>query len=136
RKWRRSSGSTTPRGSRTGARSRSPTRRSTTAKQLKPIVVPELIAFAELRGETIGFAVALPDFNVALKHNPSGRVYGLPMILWHARKISRVRILLLGALKEYRHTGVDALMYQWIWEKGTAKGFRWGEGGWVLEDNA
>jgi len=58
------------------------------------------------------------------------------MILWHARKISRVRILLLGALKEYRHTGVDALMYQWIWEKGTAKGFRWGEGGWVLEDNA
>jgi len=106
------------------------------AKQLKPIVVPELIAFAELRGETIGFAVALPDFNVALKHNPSGRVYGLPMILWHARKISRVRILLLGALKEYRHTGVDALMYQWIWEKGTAKGFRWGEGGWVLEDNA
>ena len=106
------------------------------AKQLKPIVVPELVVFAEMRGEIIGFAVALPDFNVALKHNPSGRLYGLPMILWHARKISRLRILLLGALKEYRHTGVDALMYAWIWEKGLAKGFRWGEAGWILEDNA
>src|SRR5438093_12472898 len=43
------------------------------AKQLKPIVVPDLVCFAERHGEVIGFAVALPDFNVALKHNPSGR---------------------------------------------------------------
>src|SRR5207247_2027761 len=91
---------------------------------------------AERGGKVIGFAVALPDLNVALKHNPSGRLYGLPLILWHARKISRARILLLGALPEYRHTGVDALMYQWIWEKGNAHGIYWGEAGWVLEDNA
>ena len=106
------------------------------AKQLKPIVVPELVVFAELKGETIGFAVALPDLNVALKHNPSGRLYGLPLVLWHARRIPRLRILLLGALKEHRHTGVDALMYAWIWEKGLARGFHWGEAGWILEDNA
>lgn len=105
------------------------------AKQLKPVVVPELIVFAEMKGEIIGFAVALPDLNVALKHNPSGRIWGLPKILWHARKISRLRILLLGALKQYRGTGVDALMYGWIWQQGNAKGFHWGEGGWILEDN-
>ena len=106
------------------------------ARQLKPVVVPDLICFAEQGGKVIGFAVALPDLNVALKHNPSGRLYGLPLILWHARKIARARILLLGALPAYRHTGVDALMYQWIWEKGNAHGIYWGEAGWVLEDNA
>ncbi len=99
-------------------------------------MVPELIAFAEMKGEIIGFAVALPDLNVALKHNPSGRLFpGILKILWYARKISRLRILLLGALKQYRGTGVDALLYAWIWQKGNAKGFHWGEGGWLLEDN-
>jgi len=106
------------------------------AKQLKPIVVPELVCFAERAGQVIGFAVALPDLNVALRHNPSGRLYGIPLILWHARKITRLRVLLLGALKQYRASGVDALMYHWIWTQGRAKGYRWGEGGWILEDNA
>jgi GNAT superfamily N-acetyltransferase len=107
------------------------------AKQLKPVVVPELVCFAEKDGRTIGFAVALPDLNVALKRNPSGRLFpGLLKVLWAARKISRIRILLLGALQEFRGTGVDALMYAWIWEKGRAKGYDWGEAGWILEDNA
>ncbi|HYT04503.1 MAG TPA: hypothetical protein VEM13_06440 [Gemmatimonadales bacterium] len=105
------------------------------AKQLKPIVEPDLVCFAELGSQVIGFAVALPDLNVALKHNPSGRLYGLPKILWYSRKIDRVRILLLGAVREYRMTGVDALMYHWIWTKGLEHGYTWGEGGWILEDN-
>jgi GNAT superfamily N-acetyltransferase len=107
------------------------------AKQLKPVVVPDVVCFAEKDGKPIGFAVALPDLNVALKHNPSGRLFpGILKVLWHARKISRLRILLLGALPEYRGTGVDALMYAWIWEKGTAIGYGWGEAGWILENNA
>jgi len=106
------------------------------AKQLKPVVVPDLVVFCERNGETIGFAAALPDMNVALKTNPSGRLFpGIVKVLWAARKINRLRILLLGLVKEYRMTGADALMYQWIWDKGTAKGFNWGEGGWLLEDN-
>ncbi len=107
------------------------------AKQLKPVVVPDLVVFAERDGEVIGFGAALPDLNVALKQNPSGRlVPGILKILWAARKISRVRILLLGVLREYRMSGADALMYHWIWEKGRASGYHWGEAGWILEDNA
>ena len=105
------------------------------AKQLRPIVVPDLVCFAQRAGQVIGFAVALPDLNVALKHNPSGRIWGLPKVLWYARRIHRCRIPLLGALKEYRRSGVDALMYHWIWSKGAKHGFTWGEGGWILEDN-
>ncbi len=107
------------------------------ASQLKPIVVADLVVFAEMKGETIGFGVALPDLNVALRHNPSGRLFpGILKVLWHARQISRLRILLLGTLPAYRATGVDALMYHWIWTKGTARGCNWGEAGWILEDNA
>ena len=107
------------------------------AKQLKPIVVPDLVCFAERAGKVIGFAVALPDLNVALKHNPSGRAFpGILKVLWYARKINRLRILLLGVLRDYRSSGVDALMYHWIWTKGIGHGFTWGEGGWILEDNA
>ena len=106
------------------------------ASQLKPVVVPELVAFAERAGETIGFAVALPDLNVALRANRSGRLFpGLLKVLWKARHIHRVRILLLGTVPEWRGRGVDALLYKRIWEEGVRKGYHWGEAGWVLEDN-
>jgi GNAT superfamily N-acetyltransferase len=106
------------------------------AKQLKPVVVPEFVVFAEAGGKTIGFGAALPDLNVALKQNPSGRLFpGILKVLWHARRISRLRVLLLGVVPEYRGTGVDALMYHWIWEKATGMGYNWGEAGWILEDN-
>jgi len=106
------------------------------AKQLKPVVVPDLVCFAEREGKVIGFSVALPDLNVALRHNPSGRLFpGILKVLWYARRISRIRILLLGVLKGYRGAGVDALMYNWIWEQGARRGYTWGEGGWILEDN-
>jgi hypothetical protein len=99
--------------------------------------VPDLIVFVEHEGQLIGFAAAIPDLNVALKTNPSGRLFpGIIKILWKARKITRIRILLLGLIKEQRGSGADALMYHWIWEKGCALGYRWAEGGWILEDNA
>ncbi len=106
------------------------------AKQLRPVVVPELVAFAERAGEVIGFGVALPDLNVALKANPSGRLFpGILRVLRASRAITRLRVLLLGTLPAWRGKGVDALLYKTIWEQARAKGFRWGEAGWVLEDN-
>ena len=107
------------------------------AKQLKPIVVPDLVVFAERAGDVVGFGVALPDLNVALKHNPSGRLFpGILKVLWHSRNLHRARVLLLGVIPEFRGRGVDALMYDWIWGHGAKLGFNWGEGGWILEDNA
>jgi GNAT superfamily N-acetyltransferase len=106
------------------------------AKQLKPIVVPEGVVFIEKEGKLVGFAAALPDFNVALKKNPSGRLFpGILKVLWAGRKIKRGRILLLGLLPEYRKTGAEVLLYKWIWEKGYKLGFRWAEAGWILDDN-
>ncbi len=107
------------------------------AKQLRPIVVPEGVVFVERGAELVGFAAALPDFNVALKNNPSGWIFpGIIKILWAGRKNRRLRILLLGVLPEHRKSGADVVLYKWIWEKGYALGFRWAEAGWILEDNA
>lgn len=106
------------------------------AKQLRPVMDPDLVAFAEKEGEAIGFAVALPDLNVALKANPSGGLFpGILRVLWAAQRISRLRVLALGTLPEWRQRGVDALLYKRIWEEATRKGYRWAEAGWILEDN-
>jgi GNAT superfamily N-acetyltransferase len=107
------------------------------AKQLKPVVVPDLVVFAEKDGETIGFALALPDLNVALRKNPSGRLFpGILKVLWAARKVTRMRIVALGVLEQHRNTGADAVLYHWIWDRGYQIGYRWAEAGWILEDNA
>lgn len=106
------------------------------AGRLKPLVVPDLVLFAERDGQAIGFAVALPDFNVALRANPSGRlVPGILRVLWAARRLTRLRVILLGVLPEWQGRGVDALLYRHVWENGRARGFDWAEAGWVLEDN-
>jgi ribosomal protein S18 acetylase RimI-like enzyme len=106
------------------------------AKQLKPIVVPDLVIFAERGPEVVGFAVGLPDFNLALLHNRSGRMFpGILKVLWHARKIHRARILLLGVIPEFRGRGIDAMLYHLIWQNSVAHGMPSGEAGWILEDN-
>lgn len=106
------------------------------AKQLKPIVVPDLVVFAERAGEVVGFGVALPDFNLALLHNRSGRFFpGILKILWHSRKINRARVLLLGVIPEFRGRGIDGMLYDWVWKACVKHGMPSGEGGWILEDN-
>jgi len=106
------------------------------ARQLRPIVVPQLVIFAEFRGEPIGFAAAIPDMNVALRANPSGRLFpGVLKVLWARHRITRLRVLLLGVLPEWHGRGCDALLYRRLWENARARGFDWAEAGWVLEDN-
>lgn len=107
------------------------------ADQLKPIIIPDMVCIAELDGQVVGFAIAIPDMNVPLRRNRSGRLFplGFLRILWHSRGNHRARIPLLGVVKEFRSRGVDALLYHWIWTRSVAHGYWWGEAGWFLEDN-
>jgi GNAT superfamily N-acetyltransferase len=106
------------------------------AKNLKPVVVPDLVVFAFMKGELIGMGAAIPDFNAVLRHNRSGRLLpGLWHLLTKRKSIHRVRILILGVLPQYRRTGADALMYEWIWSHGNRLGYNWGEASWILENN-
>ena len=42
------------------------------AEQFKPVVIPELVPFAEKDGKLIGFGIALPDLNVVFRRQPLG----------------------------------------------------------------
>jgi GNAT superfamily N-acetyltransferase len=106
------------------------------AVQLKPVVEPGLIVFAEIRGEPVGFGLGLPDFNVALKH-AHGELFpfGFLSILWHKRSIKQARILTLGVRAGYRASGIDALLITELFNRCVARGIYKGEFSWILEDN-
>lgn len=106
------------------------------ARQLKAVVDPELVLFAEVRGELAGFALALPDLNRVLRRL-NGRLFpfGWAKALWHGRHIDALRILTLGVLEPYRRMGVAELMYLHYWRTYMAKGMTTGEFSWILEDN-
>ncbi len=92
------------------------------AKSLKPVIDPEIVLFIEKDGAPIGFALALPDVNQAVRH-ANGRLFpfGLLKILYHARHIHKARVLVLGLLKEYRGRGLDVLLYLTLIRNGTPK---------------
>lgn len=106
------------------------------AKQLKPVVHPDLCAIAEFRGEPVGFALGLPDYNQALRH-VNGRLFpfGLLKFLWHRRRIDAARVLTLGIKPGHRHKGLDALLILHLWREGVRSGYSKGECSWILEDN-
>lgn len=106
------------------------------ARQLRPILDPELCVIAEVEGEPAGFALALPDYNQVLRHL-NGRLlpFGFVKALWHRRRIDALRVITLGLRPGYRRLGLDAMMYLRIFEKGVAAGYRRAECSWILEDN-
>jgi len=106
------------------------------AKQLKPVVDPNLVIFAEVRGEPVAFALGLPDFNVALKHMGGSLFpFGIFKMFYWQRQIHHVRVLTLGIKPGYRTSGVDALLYFEMFRHGMARGYHSGEFSWILEDN-
>ena len=108
------------------------------AEQFKPVVVPDLVPFVEKDGTVIAFGIAIPDLNEVLRGNRSGRMFPAALkLLWNIRrrKISRVRILLLGVHPAFQGNGIDVMLYNFMWTHGHAMNIRWGEAGWILEDN-
>jgi ribosomal protein S18 acetylase RimI-like enzyme len=116
------------------------------AGELKQIIDPDFVLFAEVPGadgkpETIGFALCVPDINQAFmagKPIPKGAM-NLPSaisnLMTKKKAIDTVRIILLGVMPEYRGRAIDALMYREIMEQAKRKGIKFGEASWVLEDN-
>lgn len=106
------------------------------AKEMKPAIKPELVQIAERGQEPVGFTVALPDVNFALRH-ANGRLFpfGLLKVLWYVRKISMLRVPMLGLVPEYRGQGIDQLLYLRLFQGGRKLGIVRGELSWILEDN-
>src|SRR5690606_12624636 len=107
------------------------------AHEFRPIVDPDLCLIAEVGGKPVGFSLALPDLNQALRHLPDGRLFpfGLVKLLWHRRKVDAVRIITFGFKPPYQQSGLGVGFYMRTWRTANAKGYFAGEASWILEDN-
>jgi len=108
------------------------------AKDFKPVIMPEMVIFAERKGEPVGFGLAIPDLNEALRNNRDGGIVkGAISIFWWKlrKKFTRARVPLLGVIPEFRGRGLDSALYHHVWSRAGTVGIGWGEGGWILEDN-
>jgi GNAT superfamily N-acetyltransferase len=111
-------------------------------KEMKQILKPDMVLIGEIAGREsksrmIGFALALPDVNVALKP-ANGRLLptGLLKILYYQRKIRAVRVIALGVVEEFRATGVAAGFYAALVRNARKLGYdQECEMSWILEDN-
>jgi hypothetical protein len=113
------------------------------AADLKLLLDPELILYAEVKGEIAGFGLAVSDLNQIFRRIPSGRLFptGLSKILWYGKgptrrkTVTQARIMALGVKKRFQALGLGPLFYEEYMHKLKDMGFQRCEVGWVLEDN-
>jgi GNAT superfamily N-acetyltransferase len=105
-------------------------------KDMKMILKPDLVLIGEKAGRTVGFALALPDVNQALKP-AGGHLFplGILKILYYQRLVKSVRVLALGVVEEFRTTGLAAAFYAMLVRNARKLGFGECEMSWILEDN-
>jgi GNAT superfamily N-acetyltransferase len=110
------------------------------AKTLKQIIDPRFALLIEARRdgvfEPVAFGLAIPDVNeilIGLK----GRLTPLALvrIVRGLRRVSRIRVILLGVVTEYRKRGLEAVLIREIHRQAARDGIRGAELSWVLEDN-
>jgi len=105
-------------------------------KEMKQILKPELVLLGEVGENVVGFALALPDINQALKPARGSLLpTGLLKILYYQRLIKRVRVLALGVVEERRASGLAAAFYATLVRNARELGYGECEMSWILEDN-
>ncbi|GAA2449126.1 GNAT family N-acetyltransferase [Streptomyces macrosporus] len=111
-----------------------------TMRRLRPLIRPELLWFAEVRGEPVAFTLWLPDANQALRAargrlTTLGVPVGLLRITRAARRIDRVRVIVTGIRKPHRARGLGAALMVEAQRAAFRLGYTESELSWLLEDN-
>ncbi len=107
------------------------------ARDIKQLIWPEIAFMALVDGEPAGFMLAVPDYNVVLHGNRSGRLFptGLARLLWGKRTIRTARVMALGVKGKFRSRSILALFTHEVLRRGMAIGKTGAEASWLLEDN-
>lgn len=106
------------------------------ASSLKPLVDEDIVYFAEVNGEPVGFSLSLPDYNQIFR-DINGKLlpFGWYKILTGRKKINAIRVMIMGIVPEYQRKGIEAVFINNTIKIGTSKGYKDAEISWVLEDN-
>jgi GNAT superfamily N-acetyltransferase len=104
--------------------------------KLKAVADERMILIAAVQGEPAAFTLAIPDYNQVLRHL-NGRLTPLAIVkaLYYRRRITRLRLLAMGVLKEHRRKGIEAILVREMVERAEAAGYQEMEISWILEDN-
>jgi GNAT superfamily N-acetyltransferase len=106
------------------------------AADLKPLINPDFVFFAEIEGRPIGMVLAMPDYNQIFR-TMKGRLFPLQFLKLYTqkKKITWARVIALGVIPEYQKKGIDGLLYYECLERAAKHGIMQGEASWILEDN-
>lgn len=106
------------------------------ASQIKGLIDPSMVVLAFISGAPVGMLVSVPDYNQVLK-KLNGRLFpfGIFKFLHNRKKIDSLRLMIMGVIKEYRHKGIEAIMYSKGLENALKIGYKHCELSWVLDDN-
>lgn len=106
------------------------------ARNLKDLVVPELVTIVEINETPAAVAVAVPDYNFVL-HKLGGRLglVGMIKFLHYRKKIREARLMILGIRREYQKLGLEAFLIRETIRGCQQLDYLGGEMSWTLEDN-
>ncbi len=106
------------------------------ARELRPIIDPQVALIAEKDGEPVAFCLSLPDYNLLLRWM-RGRLlpFGWMHLLFRRRTINRVRTITMGVIERFRNRGIDILLIYETFRNGLPRGYWSCEMSWVLQDN-
>ena len=106
------------------------------AQEMQLVFDRDWFMVAEHGHEAVAIAITIPDINQVLKRM-KGRL--LPLGWWRylrkSKTIDRCRVGFLGVKPEYQHTGVAAALYVEHFDMSAVTPIKWGEMGWILENN-
>ncbi len=103
----------------------------------KNIADPELILFAEIEGETVGFFPGIPNLNEAFIHT-NGLRYPwnyLTLMRYMRRQPDCLAIKSVLVLPEYWDRGVSVLLFDEMAKRAIAKGYKWADLSLTSDDN-
>ena len=108
-----------------------------TLGQFRILADIELVLFAEVHGEAVGWLAGIPNLNETLIHGNGLRYpWDYARLWWHARR--RPECLCLKSvvvLPEYWNRGVGVLLFAEMARRAIAKGYRWADLSLTSADN-
>ena len=103
----------------------------------RDIVDPELVLFAEMDGEPVGWLPGIPNLNEAFIHANGLRYpWDYLKLWWHMRRqpdCLAIKSVLVPP--EHWGTGVAVLLFDEMAKRATAKGYKWADLSLTSEDN-
>ena len=107
------------------------------ARDLKPLIDPNLAFVAEVGGQPAGVMINLLDYAHAQISIGNGRLFptGFIKLLAAKRRLKSGRMMVLGIKAEHRTRSILPLFIHELYRRAEAMNAQGGEASWILEDN-